>query len=102
MSPTPRFRCQDNHREGLNIFLWVRVEYDQLETFIGVDQRIGAGSNPRISRVVSKPDRDHGMATTDNRNLGLTPVGTISHSNLSLGLYPIHIFITAWMFDIGL
>ena len=42
-----------------------------------------------ISRVVSKSDRDHGTATTDNRKLGLTPAVTISRSNLSLGLYPI-------------
>ena len=60
-----------------------------LETFMGVVQRTGAGSNPRISRVVSKSDRQHGTATTDNRTLGLTPAGTISHSNLSLGLYTI-------------
>ena len=36
-----------------------------LETFMGLDQRTGAGTNPRIPRVVSKSDRDHGMATTD-------------------------------------
>ena len=58
---------------------------------MGVDQRIVAGSNPGISRVVSKPDRDHGTATTDNRNLGLTPAGTISHSYLCLDLYPIQL-----------
>ena len=57
---------------------------------MGVDQRTGEGSKPRIPRVVSKSDRDHGTATTDNRNLGLTPAVTISRSNLSLGLYPIH------------
>ena len=56
---------------------------------MGVEQRIGAGSNPRISRVVSKSDRDHGTAATDNRTLGLMPAGTISRSNLSLGLYPL-------------
>ena len=56
---------------------------------MGVVQRTGAGSNPRISRVVSKSDRDHGTATTANRTLGLTPAGTISRSNLSLGLYPL-------------
>ena len=60
-----------------------------LETFMGVDQRTGEGSKPRIPRVVSKSDRDHGTATTDNRNLGLTPAVTISRSNLSLSLYPI-------------
>ena len=57
---------------------------------MGVDQRTGEGSKPRIPRVVSKSDRDHGTATTDNRNLGLTPAVTISRSNLSLSLYPIH------------
>ena len=56
---------------------------------MGVDQRTGDGSKPRIPRVVSKSDRDHGTATTDNRNLGLTPTVTISRSNLSLSLYPI-------------
>ena len=61
-----------------------------LETFMGVDQRTGEGSKPRIPLVVSKSDRDHGTATTDNRNLGLTPAVTISRSNLSLSLYPIH------------
>ena len=56
---------------------------------MGVDQRTGEGSKPRIPRVVSKSDRDHGTATTDNRNLGLTPAVTIFRSNLSLSLYPI-------------
>ena len=56
---------------------------------MGVDQTIGAGSKQRISRIVSKLDSDHGTATTDDRNLGLTPAVTISRSNLSLGLYPI-------------
>ena len=56
---------------------------------MGVEQRTGAGSNPRMSCVVSKPDRDHGTAHKDNRTLGLTPARTISHSNLSLGLYPL-------------
>ena len=63
--------------------------YISLETFMAVVQRTGAGSKPRIPCVVSKSDRDHGTATTDNRNLGLTPVVTISRSNLSLSLYPI-------------
>ena len=61
-----------------------------LETFMGVDQRTGEGTNPRIPRVVSKSDRDHGTATTAYRTLGLTPTGTICRSNLSLSLYPIH------------
>ena len=58
---------------------------------MGVDQRTGEGSKPRIPHVVSKSDRDDGTATTENRNLGLTPAGTISRSNLSLSLYPIPI-----------
>ena len=62
---------------------------------MGVDQRTGEGSKPRIPRVVSKSDRDHGTATTDNRNLGLMPAGTISRSNLSLSLYPIRIFVSS-------
>ena len=57
---------------------------------MGVEQRTGAGSNPCISRVVSKSDRDHGMATMAHRTLGLMPAGTICSSNLSLSLYPIH------------
>ena len=56
---------------------------------MGVVQKNGVGSKPHISRVVSKSDRDHGTATMDNRNLGLTPAVTISRSNPSLGLYPI-------------
>ena len=77
-----------------------------LETFMGVDQRTGEGSKPRIPRVVSKSDRDHGTATTDNRNLGLTPAVTISRSNLSLSLYPIrmnvlrndyHYWVIIWL-----
>ena len=60
-----------------------------LRNFYGGVQRTGAGSNPHSSRVVSMSDRDHGTATTDNRTLGLMPAGTISHSNLSLGLFPL-------------
>ena len=60
-----------------------------LETFVGVVQKTGAGSKPHISCVVFKSERDHGMATMDNRTLGLMPEGTISHSNLSLDLYPL-------------
>ena len=41
-----------------------------LETFMGLDQRTGAGSNPCISRVVSKSDSDHGTATTATEPLG--------------------------------
>ena len=54
---------------------------------MGVVQRTGAGSNPRISRVVSKPDSDHRTATMAHRTLGLTPAGPIC---LSLSYYPIH------------
>ena len=57
---------------------------------MGVDQRTGEGSNPRITLVVSKSDSSHGSATTANRTLGLTPASTICHSNLSLRYYPIH------------
>ena len=56
---------------------------------MGVDQRSGEGSNPRITLVVSKSDSNHGWATTANRTLGLTPAGTICRSNLSLSYYPI-------------
>ena len=41
-----------------------------LETFMAVVQRTGAGSNPRISCVVSKSDSDHGTATTATEPLG--------------------------------
>ena len=61
-----------------------------LETFMGVDQRTGEGSNPRLPLVVSKSDSNHGMATMAHRTLGLTPAGTICHSNLSLSYYPIY------------
>ena len=56
---------------------------------MAVVQRTAVGSNPCISHVVSKSDRDHRTATTDNRTIGLTLAGTTSRSNLSLGLYPI-------------
>ena len=35
-----------------------------LDTFMAIGQKTGAGSNPRNSRVVSKPDRDHSTANT--------------------------------------
>ena len=57
---------------------------------MGLEQRIAPGTNPRIPRVVSKSDSDHGSATTAHRTLGLTPAGTICCSNLSLSHYPIH------------
>ena len=60
-----------------------------LETFMGVDQRTGEGTKPRIPLVVSKSHRNHGTATTTHRTLGLTPVGTMCRSNLFLGFYPI-------------
>ena len=72
-----------------NLNVYERPGNPGLETFMAVVQRTGAGSKPRISRVVPKSDRAHRTATTDNRNLGLTPAATISHSNLSQGLYPI-------------
>ena len=61
-----------------------------LETFTGLEQKNGAGSKACIPRVVSKPDSDHGTATTAHRTLGLTPAGTICRRNLSLSHYPIH------------
>ena len=60
------------------------------ETFMGVDQKTGPGTNPRIPLVVFKSDSDHGTATTAHRTLGLTPAGTICHSNLSLSYYALH------------
>ena len=66
-----------------------KMYYNLLETFMGVVQRTGAGSKPRISRVVSKSDRDHGSGYYGNRTLGLMPAGTICHSTRTLGLYPI-------------
>ena len=65
------------------------LQHSLLETFMALVQKSGAGSNTRITRVVSKSDRDHGTATTANRNLGLMPAVTISRSYLSLCLYPI-------------
>ena len=44
---------------------------------------MGAGSKPRISRVVSKPDSNHGTPTTAHRTLALTPAGSICCSILS-------------------
>ena len=52
---------------------------------MGVDQRTGEGSKPRIPRVVSKSDGILWTAT-----LTTEPAGTIRHSNLSLSYYPIH------------
>ena len=66
------------------------IRADQgLETIMGVEQRAVPGTNPRISRVVSKSDSDQGTASTAHRTLGLTPVGPICHSNLSLSHYPL-------------
>ena len=65
------------------------VGQPKLETFIGVGQNTGAGSKPRIFRVVSKSDRDHEIGYYGNRTLGLTPADTICHSTRSLSLYPI-------------
>ena len=66
-----------------------------LETFIGLEQRIAPGTNPRIPHVVSKSDSDHGTATTAHGTLGLTPAGTICRSDLSLSHYPLHIPLCA-------
>ena len=38
--------------------------FQMLDTFMAIGQKTGAGSNPRNSRVVSKPDRDHSTANT--------------------------------------
>ena len=61
------------------------------QTFMGVVQRTAAGSNQRISRVVSKSDSTHWSGYYGHRTLGLTPAGTICHSTRSLGYYPLHI-----------
>ena len=58
---------------------------------MGVDQRTGPGTNPRIPLVFYKSDSDHGKATTAHRTLGLTPAGTICRSKLSLSHYPLRI-----------
>ena len=60
-----------------------------LETVMGLEQRIAPGTNPRIPRVVSKSDSDHRTATTAHRTLGLTPSGTICHSNVTLLYLPL-------------
>ena len=67
-----------------------RSTFEVLETFMGVDQRTGEGTNPHIPVVVSKSHSDHGTATTAHRTLGLTPAGTICRNNLSLSHYPLH------------
>ena len=67
---------------------------------MGVEQRTWPGTSPRISCVVSKSDSDHGTATGEHRTLGLTPAGTICHSNLSLSHYPL-LGNTAKTFDEG-
>ena len=61
-----------------------------LKTNMGVGQYILPGSKPRIPRVVSKSDSNHWRGYYAHRTLGLTPAGTMCHSNLSLGYYPIH------------
>ena len=62
---------------------------NMLETFMGVDQRAGPGTNPCISLVVSKSESNHVTATKAHRTLGLMPAGTICRSDLSLSYYPI-------------
>ena len=74
------------------------IGFRVLETFMAVVQKTGPGSKPRISRVVSKSDSDHRTATTAHRTLGLTPAGTICHSNLSLSHYPIQKKIPVCLF----
>ena len=59
---------------------------------MGVTQRAGPGTNPRIPHVVSKSDNGHGTTTTAHRTPGLIPAGTICRSNLSLSNYPIRNF----------
>ena len=58
---------------------------------MGVDQRTGEGSKPRIPHVVSKSDSDHWSGYYGQRTLGLTPAGTICRSTRSLGHYPIQV-----------
>ena len=58
---------------------------------MGGVKRTGAGSKPRIPRVVSKSDSDHGTGYYSHRTLGLAPEGTICLSTRSLGHHPIHI-----------
>ena len=47
---------------------------------MGVDQRTGEGSKPRIPLFVSKLDSDHGSGYYSRRTLGLMPAGTICSS----------------------
>ena len=44
----------------ITLFVCHSYQFTVLETFMGVVQRTAAGSNPRISRIVSKSDSDHG------------------------------------------
>ena len=50
--------------------IYLSLEIHYLKTFLGVVQKTGAVSKPRISRVVSKSDSDHGTATTATEPLG--------------------------------
>ena len=59
--------CVGYARVGFLLGMWIS---NYLETFMGVEQRTGEGSKPRIPRVVSKSDRDHGTATTAIEPLG--------------------------------
>ena len=49
---------------------FIRHQMLSLETFMGVEQRAGPDTNPRISRVVSKSDGGHVTATTATEPLG--------------------------------
>ena len=55
---------------GLGGFHHARVGFYSLETVIGVEQRTGPDTNPRISCIVSKSDSDYGTATTAAEPLG--------------------------------
>ena len=55
VSPIPRFRCQNNHREGPNIFLWVRVDYDQINS-LEVWHRTGLGGRSLAASRCKTPD----------------------------------------------
>ena len=95
---------QTNMRSGLRPSSSCKgMVNDQLETFMKVEQRTVLGTKPRIHRVVSKSDSDHVLATTAHRALGLTPVGPICHSNLSLGHHPIlRVRVLIWVIMVSI
>ena len=65
-SPQTHGRQQDEGRKLVSR----GGKHRTLETFMGVEQRTGPGTNSRIPRVVSKSDSDHGTATTAIEPLG--------------------------------